>query len=70
MIYPQSYAIISDPVSLLQNMAVNPALCTSIYLDTTRPKAKVSLVKKIITKALPGRISYPMALFIFFFRIL
>jgi hypothetical protein len=40
MIYPQSHAIISDPVSLLQNMAANPALCTSIYLDTTHAESK------------------------------
>ena len=40
MIYPQSDAIISDPVSLLQNMAANPAACTSIYLDTTQDESK------------------------------
>ena len=40
MIYPQSYAIVSDPESLLQNMAANPVACTSIYLDTTQDESK------------------------------
>jgi hypothetical protein len=35
MIYPQSHAIISDPMSLLQSIAAHPGACKSIYLDTT-----------------------------------
>ena len=70
MIYPQSHAIHGDPASLLQNMAANPAACGSIYLDTTQAESKSIFTRKTITKVLPGRTSYPMALFIFFFRIL
>jgi hypothetical protein len=40
MIYPQSHAIMSDPVSLLQSIAPSPAACTSIYLDTTQDESK------------------------------
>jgi hypothetical protein len=40
MIYPQSHAINNDPVSILQNIAANPAACTSIYLDTTEAESK------------------------------
>jgi hypothetical protein len=40
MIYPQSHAIMSDPMSLLQNMAANPGACTSLYLDTTQDESK------------------------------
>jgi hypothetical protein len=40
MIYPQSHAILSNPMSLLQNVAANPGACTSIYLDTTKDESK------------------------------
>jgi hypothetical protein len=40
MVYPQSHAIMSDPVSLLQSIPPNPSACTSIYLDTTENESK------------------------------